>query len=312
MPLEPSFSYSNAPQPLKPSSTKKKYRDEDEALSLMNDPRVVRGSTYSKSSKRANSKQGHPSNINDDIDYNRKPGAEKPSSSAGKSRGTYDYVVQSFVSADIDLSQYLEEDSKQTKPKMKTEQVQTDEFKERPITPEYIPRKTGIDRYTQVDNVEELFIFDSEVEPLLNVIVSKTIEQALFEVQCEAELLNLENECTKYDGIKLEEEAVIRRIEEETLQEACIKDLTLRERKEKCDEEMALRSKVAGRECMIQILPTMVNEIHHELIQEAVWQEPIEKGVKEYINTFYPQAISRISAYDSAVAMLEGNSCIDN
>lgn len=45
---------------------------------------------------------------------------------------------------------------------------QTDAFKPKPPDPPYIPPKTGSDVGTQIIN-EELFNFDLEVEPLLNV-----------------------------------------------------------------------------------------------------------------------------------------------
>ena len=54
----------------------------------------------------------------------------------------------------------------------------------------YIPKKTGIDAFTQVEN-DELFNFDREVEPIVQVLVSKTIEQAMLEVQEEDELMDM-------------------------------------------------------------------------------------------------------------------------
>ena len=54
--------------------------------------------------------------------------------------------------------------------------TQTDGFEERPPSPIYIPKKTGIDACTQVED-NELFDFDREVTPLVNVITTKTLEQ---------------------------------------------------------------------------------------------------------------------------------------
>jgi hypothetical protein len=52
----------------------------------------------------------------------------------------------------------------------------------------YIPRKTGIDAATQIEGEDQLFNFDFEVAPLLSVLVGKTMEQALMEVEEHAEL----------------------------------------------------------------------------------------------------------------------------
>lgn len=59
--------------------------------------------------------------------------------------------------------------------------TQTDTFLDRPITPLFIPQKRGVDAETQIDN-GDLFDFNLEVEPLLEVIVGKTLEQGLMEV----------------------------------------------------------------------------------------------------------------------------------
>lgn len=55
----------------------------------------------------------------------------------------------------------------------------------------YIPKKTGIDAFTQVEN-DELFNFDREVEPICQVLITKTIEQSLLELEEEIELQNMQ------------------------------------------------------------------------------------------------------------------------
>jgi len=54
--------------------------------------------------------------------------------------------------------------------------TQTDAFLNRPPTPRFVPPKSGTDAATQIEN-GELFDFDMEVEPLLEVLVGKTLEQ---------------------------------------------------------------------------------------------------------------------------------------
>ena len=49
-------------------------------------------------------------------------------------------------------------------------------FYEKPPSPKYIPKKTGIDAATQVEDYE-LFDFDREVAPICNVIATKILEQ---------------------------------------------------------------------------------------------------------------------------------------
>lgn len=51
----------------------------------------------------------------------------------------------------------------------------------------FVPKKTGRDQGSQVD-VTKLINFEQEVRPIVTVIVTKTIEQALWEVENEREL----------------------------------------------------------------------------------------------------------------------------
>ena len=79
----------------------------------------------------------------------------------------------------------------------------------KPPTPKYIPKKTGIDEETQIWDYD-LFFFDREVNPILNVVVDKTLEQSLLEVEEETELSNVDKfktECSRR-GIKENEEWV--------------------------------------------------------------------------------------------------------
>ena len=48
-------------------------------------------------------------------------------------------------------------------------------------------KKTGIDKITQIEDYD-LFHFDEEVQPILNVLLSKSIDQATLEVEEEHEL----------------------------------------------------------------------------------------------------------------------------
>ena len=65
--------------------------------------------------------------------------------------------------------------------------LQTDDFQQKPPTPTYVPKKTGIDKVTQIGDYD-LFDYEIEVQPILNVLLSKTCEQALLEVEEETEL----------------------------------------------------------------------------------------------------------------------------
>ena len=75
----------------------------------------------------------------------------------------------------MDLTYFLTEQNKPHRPEETEVKVQTDDFVPRPPTPPYIAKKTGIDKITQIEDYD-LFDFDEEVQPILDVLLSKTVE----------------------------------------------------------------------------------------------------------------------------------------
>ena len=60
-------------------------------------------------------------------------------------------------------------------------QITPDFFVDRPTTPKFIPNPEGVNRETQIED-NDLFDFDNEVEPIIEVITGKIIQQARIEV----------------------------------------------------------------------------------------------------------------------------------
>ena len=89
---------------------------------------------------------------------------------------------------DIQTENYLEELSDKV-PEVE-EQTQTEAFLDRPLSPLFIPTKSGVDKTTQIED-GDLFDFDLEVVPILEVLVGKTLEVSMVEVMEEEELASL-------------------------------------------------------------------------------------------------------------------------
>lgn len=311
MPADPSFSYSTAPLPVKPNGGRRKYRDDEAHLTLMSDPRVVRGSIASalrKTNAVANTQTQEQNRT-------RARGSQKISSSNQESvvappplvQPTFYFDVDPVVDPNIDLTAYLEEPEFQSKPKAKLAETQTDAFNERPDSPEYVPRKTGVDRSTQVECLSDLFIFDDEVEPMLNVIVSKTLEQALFEVEREEELKNLERECERYRLEKVQEAEWVKKREQESMADAVVKDLALKGMKEKQMAENEVRAKVASRRAVLQLLPSMVDGVMDQLFAEGAWRDPHRVHLSEvYLPEIYKAASAKARLHEEVVDVIDG------
>ena len=316
-----SYEYGSVPQPApvkaKQSTKQSKYRDQTSTaadLTLMSDPRVVRGSTFALARKIAAAKEA------DDIEKAKEnqpknetyfsksaklaSSSSLSSSSSNKSQPSYVYEVKPYVNPSIDISSYLVEPDDPYKPKPKHIESQTDVFAKRPPTPEYIPRKTGIDNSTQIEGNGcwgELFKFDQEVAPIVEVIVLKTLEQALFEVNSEEELIGLEKEATRFNNDKEQERLWVLEKQKEGIQEQRKHKEVMKELDQRLSEVLQVRKMVGSLQLMQQLLPDMVESIGNELYQNKTWTRPEQVFVNQAgIELSESELLRRHNAYLAA------------
>jgi hypothetical protein len=91
--------------------------------------------------------------------------------------------------------------------------TQTDAFLDRAPSPYFVPIKSGIDVTTQIYS-NELFDFNFEVEPILQILVGKTMEQAMLEILEENELEQLRKRQEQFDTNRNAELAEVQRLED--------------------------------------------------------------------------------------------------
>lgn len=91
---------------------------------------------------------------------------------------------------------------------------QTDLFLQRPLTPPYVSSKVGVDAATEITE-GELFDFDSEVQPILETLIGRTLQQALTEVIHEEEIADLREQQQKMMALREAEMSELRRLEEQ-------------------------------------------------------------------------------------------------
>lgn len=295
------YTHSASPQAVKPGQ--KKYRENDPIapLSLMSDPRVVRGSTTNLVKGIIN--QGKEKNPvlrlkKDDDNNNSMPPSSRP---------TYTFNVPGFTADEIDLDRYLTDgiDPEQKYLKQVMNSTQTDEFKEKPPTPPYVPRKTGIDGSTQVEDVTELFDFDVEVTPLLEVIVAKTLEQALFELNAEEELKRIENDIGVFNDKREKDVEEMKVLEKKTRESLKSKEIKLKEQRKRKNNENNFRSRAAGAEMIRQLLPSIQNEIMSEFIESGTWADPNVEAIKGEVSDTIEKVKQQSDLLDTARNMID-------
>ena len=148
----------------------------------MYDRRVVRGNTYAAQILPAIPAAPTPA-----------PAAKPRRRKAAPRKPATPPPVNGRQHIDIQTESYLEEVT-DVQPEEEVA-TQTDAFLERPVTPLFVPAKRGVDAETQIEE-GELFDFDFEVEPLLEVLVGKTLEQGLMEVCCLHQHLFPRHQCS--------------------------------------------------------------------------------------------------------------------
>ena len=91
--------------------------------------------------------------------------------------------------------------------------IQTDPLPPPPQPLLIWPKKTGIDEECQIED-GDLFCFDEEVQPLVHIIVSKTLEESRREVLEEEELKHIKEQQAKYKKLNEANNNRIKSIEE--------------------------------------------------------------------------------------------------
>lgn len=195
-------------------------------------------------------------------------------------------------SEDIDLSAHLVEQCEV--PESHEIAMQTDEFGPRPPSPPSRPAKTGVDASTQItegDTLRYIFNYDIDVEPILEVIVSKTIEQALTELENEYELNVLKRRRNELEEEREEERLRVRWLEEQERTAWKRKQQKMIIEGERIERERVLREKEEALRVAREQTKRIVSEVTDQICREAARRE----ATAQITGDFMPWLDARIS-----------------
>jgi uncharacterized protein YdaT len=257
------------------------YRDEivEKSVNIMYDRRVFRGSTYSQHTKQK---------LQEQEAWNKKKQANarrQLAEQGGDASGSAGYVADQVIPPvpgrkhmDVQTDTYLEELTDRV---TETEtETQTDALMDRPSIPLFIPTKSGVDATTQVD-VDELFDFDAEVEPILEVLVGKTLEHAMMEVLEEEELAAIRSHQDSFEQTRNVERAHVQRLEAEAIRKNQERDRRVKQEQERMVREALVMEKVAARAFTQDYLADLQGDVFNNLHQNGVFYDPLIKEVEE-------------------------------
>uniref|UniRef100_A0A8B9Q8E4 Radial spoke head 3 n=1 Tax=Apteryx owenii TaxID=8824 RepID=A0A8B9Q8E4_APTOW len=158
-------------------------------------------------------------------------------------------------------------------------ECQTDAFLDRPPTPLFIPAKTGRDVDTQIEE-GELFDFDIEVKPMLEVLIGKTVEQALLEVMEEEELANLWAHQRAYGELRNTELAEVQRLEEQERRYSEEKERRKRQQMQVLQKQKETTEKIAARAFAQRYLADLIPSVFNNLRESGYFYDPVERDIE--------------------------------
>ncbi|XP_012590625.1 PREDICTED: radial spoke head protein 3 homolog [Condylura cristata] len=241
---------------------------------IMYDRRVVRGNTYAL-------QMVLPSGRPDPIEASKLQQAKRKTLAKKRARDQLrprtPEPVEGRKHVDVQTELYLEEIADRI---IEVDmECQTDAFLDRPPTPLFIPAKTGMDVATQILE-GELFDFDLEVKPMLEVLVGKTIEQALLEVMEEEELANLQARQYAYEELRNLELAEVQRLEEQERRHREEKERRKKQQWEMVTKNSETAQKIAAHAFAQRYLADLFPSVFQSLREGGYFYDPVERDIE--------------------------------
>lgn len=183
--------------------------------------------------------------------------------------------------------------------------VQTDPFLDRAPDPLFIPAKTGVDVETQIED-GDLFDFDRESKPILEVLVGKTIEQALMEVMEEEELDRLRDHQLQFEEFRNAELMETQRLEEQARRRREEKSRRLRQQAEVARQEREAAKKIAARSFAQSYLSGLVPSVFQNLESGGYFYDQQEREIEaDFMPWLMDGVETRLAHYGRARALLD-------
>lgn len=296
MQIQEKFSYSAQPHAA-PVKMKTKYRTDEEEeqftnQNIMFDSRVVRGNTYSARTMSGGLKK--------DIETSKTMSIKKKNKNNNSLRKnvTTPPAVNGRTHMTMQTEDFLEEIT--DRPVEQDVETQTLPFMDRPSSPLFVRAKIGFDISTQIEN-GDLFDFDLEVEPLLEVLVGKTIHVSMLELMQEEELEAIRLQQEEFETIRNIELAEVQRLEAEIKRKEAEKQRRVAQEKKRLDERRQLEETIAARAFTNQFLGELHINVFDMLQEQGHFYDPVQKEVEElFIGDLLAGVVANANCYEAA------------
>lgn len=265
------------------SPTRQLYRGPNDAhnpSNIMHDRRVVRGSTYAASTLTPAARSELERQQREQEERAKKRALEARRRAAEAARERTPSPVAGRCHMDMQTETYLEI----LTDRVPEEEVgtQTDALMDRPPTPIFVPKPSGVDAVTQIETAD-LFDFDFEVAPILEVLVGKTLENALLEVLQDDELEAIRERQEEYQAIRAAELAEVQRLEAEVKRRQLEKMRRMQQEKERAAREEDVQKKVAAAAFARSYLVAMRSNVLERLRARGFFYDPLRREIETLV-----------------------------
>ncbi|XP_068407033.1 LOW QUALITY PROTEIN: radial spoke head protein 3 homolog [Eschrichtius robustus] len=279
-PAMATYTYTSQPRAL--PCQRRRYRDDqmqpaEEPMrygNIMYDRRVIRGNTYALQTVPL---PGQPDLAEIQRQQQAKRRALAKKRAQEQLRPRTPEPVEGRKHVDVQTELYLEEIADRI---IEVDmECQTDAFLDKPPTPLFIPAKTGKDMATQILE-GELFDFDLEVKPMLEVLVGKTIEQSLLEVMEEEELANLRASQRAHEELRNVELAEVQRLEERERRHREEKERRKQQQWQVVHKHNETAQKIAAQAFAQRYLADLLPSVFSSLRDGGYFYDPVERDIE--------------------------------
>jgi hypothetical protein len=158
--------------------------------------------------------------------------------------------------------------------------TQTEAYLDRPPSPLFIPSKNGVDAASQVE-VAEIFDFETESAPILEVLVGKTLQTSMLEVMEEEELAAIRKRQDEFEEERNAELLEVQRLEAEASRKLAEKKRRVAQERERKRLQQELKEKVAARSFAKSYLSEMNATVFSDLELDGAFYDPVKKEIGE-------------------------------
>lgn len=283
------------------------------AANIMHDPRVVRGSTYAGRRQTALQMKQQQQQVEEEEERRRRGESRRSRgfSQAGAraaSRGRSDRPVtpgpvEGRQHMEVQTTTYLED--LVDRPAETEISTQTDPAKDRPVTPLFVPRPSGESKSTSIAE-GDLFDFDLEVEPILEVLVGKVLDYGLMEVLEEEELRALQQHRSEFEHQRNAAVAVNQRLDAAEKRRHEEKDRRLAQARARVRLERQKARDAAARTEAKSLLYRVQEAAILRLEQAGHFYDPVVREVEEQFVPWLAEAVAgRVSEHGDARRLVD-------